>query len=275
MATRTCDHGDLYALHNVKIEHFKNFDRYTYCSEKKWRLLPLPRSLPCPIDLDLFPDYEPAVSRLDPVQRARRRIFDIINLNSWDWFVTFTLDGSLVDRYDAKAFAGKLRVYLSNLVQRQGIAYLLVPEEHRDGALHAHALVSGDLQVVDSGTVTWRGQKRPVRRQLAQKYGIPDDMLKTVYNVPSWRIGYSTAIRTYGDGYALAEYVGKYITKDSKRIFGKWYWHGGKLIDKPDITLDDDIDFHCIDSPEYLSPVGFERYKIVIKTKEGVANELE
>ena len=57
--------------------------------------------------------------------------------------------------------------------------------------------------------------------------------MKIVYNVSDWKYGYSTAIETYGQASNLAFYVTKYITKDVKKIFGKFFWSSKNINRKP------------------------------------------
>lgn len=260
--------GDLMGMYNVKVEQFPHFYRVTACTERKFSFW-CDRPVADPVNDELA--AVSAESRLCAVTRAKRRIFDLINLNSWDWFVTLTVSGELCDRYNAQQISRKLSVYLRNQVQRSGIAYLLIPEQHKDGAYHAHVLIRGDLKVVDSGTVTWKGQKKPVKRSTAQRMGVKFECLQTVYNVPSWKLGYSTAIRTYGDGQELAYYVGKYITKGNDKIFGRYYWHSQNIKQWPEVYLCRSPDFTSMPGIEYKSPVGHEKYKLlIVKDVEGM-----
>lgn len=251
---------------NCKTEIFPGFKRVTVCNKRIWSIAEMCRERVhvSRYDDSDFLDFksEDSKSHLDVISRARRKLFDLIALNSWDWFVTLTLDKSKIVRGDVKAFSSKLNVYLRNLVQRQGISYILVPELHKDGAYHAHALISGDLPVVDSGTVTWKGNKRPVKRSTALKRFIPDDELITVYNVPSWKYGFTTAIRTYGKGDKLAAYVGKYLTKDSVKIFGRRYWHSKNIRQYPDVVYSS-CEFINAKGVEYVNEYSGERYRII------------
>ena len=49
-----------------------------------------------------------------------------------------------------------------------------------------------------------------------------------MYNIDDWNLGFTTAIRLYGDRAAVAAYIGKYITKGEK-VGGRWYYSGGEL----------------------------------------------
>jgi hypothetical protein len=162
--------------------------------------------------------------------RAIVAIRDILDCNVFEWFVTLTLDKEKVgSRYDYSEFIRHLRSYFSNGVQRHGWKYLAVPEFHKDGALHLHAVVSGDLSAVYSGTVSVPDRKKPITEKYARRLGYSDNYMQPVYNLPNWHYGFSTALRVYGDRKALRNYIAKYITKDSQKIGGRYYFSGGSL----------------------------------------------
>lgn len=163
-------------------------------------------------------------------RRARTAVYDIAMSSDFEWFVTLTLDAAKVDRYDAGEVFRHLRYWLDNHVRRDGLTYLLVPEHHRDGALHFHALFNDALPVIDSGTISLPGCKAPKRpRSKAQRQAWLDAGGQVVYNLPSWPYGYTTAIRLYGDRDAAVGYVTKYISKSDQKIGGRWYYSGGDL----------------------------------------------
>jgi hypothetical protein len=116
-----------------------------------------------------------------------------------------------------------------------------------------HGLISGDMKFIDSGTVQAPNHSKPIKLETALKKGIPLDTCHTVYNMPQWSLGWSTAIRTYGDTVNCAKYITKYITKDVQKIFGNFYYAGGNIVrDVPyslyDIDYDSvecDKEFYC------------------------------
>lgn len=147
---------------------------------------------------------------LRSMRRARAKLRRLALSNGFDWFVTLTLDEKEVDRYDSKEIMKKVNRWLDNMVRRCGLRYILVPEQHKDGAWHFHGFFAGDgLRTVDSG-VRWDG--RPV------------------FNLPQWTLGFSTAQRLYGEYSAAVAYVCKYIGKQQgQRPMGRWYYSGGGL----------------------------------------------
>ena len=179
--------------------------------------------------------------------RARRKIFDYCICNEFDIFITLTLDRDKIDRGDYSAVIKKLNTFLSNRVARRGLKYIGVPEYHKNGGLHFHfAATSNAFKLVDSGTVSVDGRKKPIRVSTADRLGVPDEKRHTVYNIADWTLGFSTAIFTYGQRGALAHYLSKELCKDVQKnlcksgcidkIGGRWYLHGGDL-KKPVVTL--------------------------------------
>lgn len=150
-----------------------------------------------------------------------------------------TLDGARVDRYDPAAVTRALNVWCDNQVRRKGLAYVLVAELHKDGAIHFHGFFNDALPVVDSGTMVPPGGGKPKRpRSAAQRAAWAAQGGRTVYNLPSWSLGFTTALELYGDRHAAVGYVCKYITKAQAKVGGRWYYSGGAL-GRPEVqTLD-------------------------------------
>lgn len=144
------------------------------------------------------------------MRRARAKLRRLALANDFEYFVTLTLDPAKIDRYDGAAVTKALGRWCDNMVRRHGLRYILVPEQHKDGAFHFHGFMAGNgLKAVDS-SVEWDG--RPV------------------YNLPQWALGFSTAQRLYGDYHAAVGYCCKYIGKqEGERPLGRWYYSGGAL----------------------------------------------
>lgn len=190
-------------------------------------------------------------------RRARRRIHDLALSNVFDYFVTLTLDGEQINRYDPDAVGAKLRRWLSNQVQRKGLRYILVPELHKDGAIHFHGFINAALPMVDSGTLSGvPGKAKPVKpRSAAQRARWLDAGAHPVYNLPGWSLGFTTAIKLYGSYPAAVAYVCKYIGKDSRKIGGRWFYHGGDLAEPVDMPVDASVEEIAAIDGAYLAQI--------------------
>lgn len=171
---------------------------------------------------------------LRSMRRARAKLRRLALANDFKYFVTLTLDASRIDRYDGQAVVKALSRWADNMVRRCGLRYILVPELHKDGAFHFHGFLSGDgLKVVDSW-VKWDN--------------------RTVFNLPQWGFGFSTAQELYGDYHAAVGYCCKYIGKqDGQRPLGRWYYSGGRLREPDKVYAD--LDYRSVDNAvEFVIP---------------------
>ena len=164
------------------------------------------------------------------MRRARAKVRRLALANEFTYFVTLTLDQNMVDRYDMGAVVKKLNAWCSNAVQRRGLRYILVPERHKDGAIHFHGFFNGALPAVDSGTVRVPWAKKPRKpRSKAEREEWMAAGGRVVYNLPGWTLGYTTAMELYGEYPAAVAYVCKYIGKGGEKPGGRWYYSGGDL----------------------------------------------
>ena len=187
--------------------------------------------------------------REDSVRRAQQMVFDISRLNHFDYFITWTLDKEKIDRYNPAEISKKLKKFLNNKSQRNDLKYLIIPEYHKDGAIHMHGLISGDFEMVDSGTVIVKERKKPVRKELAEEMGWA--ALKTVYNMPQWTLGSSTAIELDGNVQAISRYIAKYVSKEFRKIFGNFYYAGGHGLERKPPTQLYQIPYTELNEKEY------------------------
>lgn len=191
--------------------------------------------------------------RDDSLKRSKDRIFDYIVCNSWDWFFTGTINPQKMDSQKPSECIKPLKKWLNNMQQRYGISFICVFEYHKSGRIHMHGLIKEDknrpLKMIYSNTRKYYGFKRPMRNSTAKKYGLNPDNALPVYNLQSWRFGFTTCIPVYGDKQQLAYYVTKYLTKDIRRIFGRYFWHSRDL-EKPKIVYSN-VDYDSIPSAEF------------------------
>lgn len=188
------------------------------------------------------------------LRRASANIRRLTHCAPMRYFVTLTLDPAKIDRYDPVLIVRKMGQWASDRVKREGLAYVLVAERHKDGAIHFHGFFNDALEVVDSGTISRPGHKKPCKpRSQRQRAAWMQEGGKVVYNLPSWKLGFSTAIELYGDLDAAISYTCKYLTKDLQRggkVGGRWYYHGGQFAE-PEIIYHDAITlWDALEDPE-------------------------
>lgn len=127
--------------------------------------------------------------------RTKQMVFQYARCANWEYFITLTFSGDKVDRYNFDECSKKARAWLHNQRTRYApdLMYLLVPEQHKDGAWHFHGLLAntGNMSFIDSGH---------------------KDKGDIIYNMVKWQYGFTTATRVK-DIHKVAKYIGKYITK--------------------------------------------------------------
>ena len=173
------------------------------------------------------------------MRRARSKLRRLALANDFRWFVTLTLDPSKVDSHSGADVVKKLNAWCSNMVQRKGLKYILVPERHKKGGIHFHGFFNDCLEVVDSGHTDKQGHK--------------------IYNLPQWSLGFTTAIELYDDYSRAVGYVCKYVGKQGEKPAGRWYYSGGALkepeVEFADISPDDLREMFPKQSFEFYTPV--------------------
>lgn len=151
------------------------------------------------------------------LNRTRSALYMYARQCNWEYFITFTYSPDKIEsRYDFSLCMKKAHKWIDNCKQRKAkdLLYLLVPEQHEDGAWHLHGLLANTtgLTFVDSGK-KHKGQ--------------------IVYNLVDWTLGFSTATKVT-DTYKVSAYITKYITKDLCSVTsGKQRYFVSKTIPKP------------------------------------------
>lgn len=167
-------------------------------------------------------------------RRARNKVFELCLCNEdLRYFATFTLDKCKIDRKDYTCIIKKLNSWLDYRVRNMGLKYVMVAEYHSNKAIHFHALMNDVLRRVDSGTVIIPEREKPVKIATAQRLKSDPTKWQTVYNIPDWKLGFSTFMDCEeGAGNHTREatcgYISKYITKGGK-CGGRYYLSGGDL----------------------------------------------
>lgn len=156
------------------------------------------------------------------LQRTKTLMTDYTLCNEFDSFVTFTYDPKKVDRFDISEGKRKITKWLNNTKTNKlrsnyspDLQYLVIPELHKDGAIHFHALFKNYLGLLDDSYKKVNG--RPA------------------YNLPDWDYGYSTLIKI-DNIEKVSSYMQKYITKDMLKIGNKKRYFASRNLKKPTKT---------------------------------------
>ena len=161
------------------------------------------------------------------LKRTKSKIYNYAKCNEWDYFVTFTFDGEKVNRYDFDECSNKLSKWLNNLRRSSpGLSYIVVPEQHKDGAWHFHGLFAG----LDESEIVWTGKY--VIKKVCKK-GCRTRFVKTdqkIYRIGRYKLGWMTATQIQ-DKQRVVTYITKYVTKDmmSGLTGKKRYWASRNL----------------------------------------------
>jgi len=190
--------------------------------------------------------------RLDSINRSYRQVKDKVwsfaYSNEWEWFVTLTFDKSKVDRFNYTACISLLRSVLKQYKRdNKDFEYLVVPEQHKNGAWHFHGLFKS-LALSEfkySKHLDKAGRKIYNIRVLADK------------------LGHTTAARVDTRGQA-AGYLVKYINKDlmaSEYVRGRPKYIASRGLDKS-------ITSYSNQPPDYIKGLIKENDLITIKALE-------
>jgi len=197
---------------------------------------------------------DPVRAMQESQRRAITSIRDIALCNQFHYFITWTLNKSLIDRYDSDTVYLKLRTTLSNAVRRKGFSYVLVPEYHQKkagestSAIHLHGLCN-------LGTV-------PIVRATSRSgHALHDRHNRPVYNMPLWKWGYSTCVPIDDQYERTVNYIVKYITKSPTKVFGKWYLCSRNLEKTPKLIP--------------MNPVLYDQFRDRQKLKTHMQSECE
>lgn len=167
--------------------------------------------------------YSPKISSLN---RTKTLIKDIILCNEFELFCTFTFDPKKIDSFSLPACWGKMSRWLHHQrdlsrLNNKEFCYLVIPELHKSGRVHFHALISGYTSTLKpSKQLTMTG--RPV------------------YNITSFRSGFTTAV-PIDSKESVSTYVSKYITKDFVKRFNQRKFFCSRNLVRPIKTINSSI----------------------------------
>lgn len=144
------------------------------------------------------------------VSRTINTLYEYARSNIWEYFFTLTFNPDKTDSFDYDTSVKAMSQWINNIKKKYSpdLKYIFVPEQHKSGRWHFHALVSniGNMTLVDSGKLTDN-----------------DDI---IYNIDNYKKGFTTATKIK-DTKRASSYITKYLTKqtDNKIPKGrKRYW---------------------------------------------------
>lgn len=186
------------------------------------------------------------------VSRSVSEIYDIARSNEFKWFITLTFDAQKVNRYDYVSCAEAVRLFTKRLA-RLGCKWLIVPEQHKDGAYHVHGLVAGELPLTPSGKTCYNE---------AEQKEVP------IYNLANYEFGFTTVTEIMKPD-RTASYIAKYLTKQIAVPKGKkCYWASRSLarptVEYLDVTHDSNFVFGAPSGVRYVKEINSVYGRFVI-----------
>lgn len=141
---------------------------------------------------------------LNNLIRAKTKVREYALCNDFEYFATFTLDKNKYDRYNLPKFIKDLGQFIRDYRKKYkaNIQYILIPEQHQDGAWHMHGL--------------FMGIKQEHLKNFDYIPGAPGKLRnKGYYNFVLYekKFGFNS-LGKIKDNDKVANYIAKYITKD-------------------------------------------------------------
>lgn len=156
-------------------------------------------------------------------KRAKQVVYDLARSNDFTYFITLTFDSS-VNRYDFDSCSDEILKYTRHL-RYLGCRWILVPEQHADGAWHFHGLIAGPVKAV-------RATNAHTGQPLVDNHG------REVYNLIDYKAGFTTAVKVDGSP-KVATYLTKYYTKDMQIPKGKKRYWASRNLNRPQLFYDE------------------------------------
>lgn len=146
------------------------------------------------------------------ISRSRSKVREYGLCNPWQFFCTFTIDPQKFDRYDLQKYHDAMAQWVRNYNKRRGasIRYLIIPEQHKNGAWHEHGFLMGiPLDHLRLFTL-----KEKIPKYIRDKL----EAGQMVYDWPAYREKFGwVIIEPIRDLPRAVSYITKYITKDLAR----------------------------------------------------------
>jgi len=197
------------------------------------------------------------------LQRSKTLITDYTLANQFDLFTTFTFDPKKVDSLDIALAKSKMSKWLNNARRHSpDLIYLIVPELHKSGRIHFHALMKNYNGIL-TPSYTKSGRIRTSKGRV-------------VFDIGQYHWGFSTAVRI-DNVEKVSSYMQKYVTKDMLKIGNKKRFWVSKGLNKPIKTYNVNMWDEVTKKPLFVLDVySHEYYKIykILNTPIGVDQKI-
>ncbi len=144
-------------------------------------------------------------------KRAQDNYYGIALSNKWKYFATFTIAPQYCDRYNDYEVKELWRLSRMSLTKKYlDLQYLCVPERHKDGALHFHALLNTEYDI-------------PLKPYIENGIQQVTSTGALLYLFDSWKYSISTlaVIPPEDNQSAVINYLIAYTTKQSNLGWGQ------------------------------------------------------
>lgn len=163
------------------------------------------------------------------INRTHRILKDYILCNDFTHFFTLTISPDYCDRHDDSLVQTKIKNWLNNIRRHSSVGYIIVPERHKDGALHFHGVMTNPvgLELYDSGHKDRSG--------------------RIIYHTKQYQMGFHD-FTEIGSLDAVSQYVRKYLSKQfyDREKFKKRFW-ASRNLRKPEIIHNANIEDLSLD----------------------------
>lgn len=211
--------GQISLPYTLRVKHYRDHIQIRKYHQERTTLSPgYELSRPLKQAAQKAPEGGGLSSKARSLTRTKQTLTDLVLMNDFDMFATFTFNKN---RHDINSCKLTMSNWLKSQQKTHGkFQYLIVPEYHKDKALHFHALLqhyTGNL----SPAINPHSNK-----PLMTKSGLP------IYNISSYRSGFSTITKIKNQE-ATSKYIRKYITKDMPEFSSKKRYWSSKNLNKP------------------------------------------
>lgn len=176
------------------------------------------------------------------IRRIKSTIRDYVLCNDFNWFCTLTFKEQSHDREKVMKQINDFCNYLRRRTYKnKGFKYIIIMEQHKSGAWHAHALFN---DVVSEHMIFAKKRKQ-----------------YDSYNWEKWNFGFSTCEKIE-DKNRVSSYILKYITKDMVFEKGRKSYFCSKGLNLPILHKDIYIDESLIDDNDVYENEMFRFVKV-------------